>query len=357
MVKFLMIIALGIALAVIADCKVEPQNDDGKCVIEDNPFSGFLQWLSEETSAPSVGKVVSFDLYSREMRNKFEWNGKGMSTGFKPERKTVFIVHGFKQHGDKWWIKDMIDAYLELDDVNIIVVDWKCYSDVVLFQYYKAVAKCKVTSSEITKFIMRVVETYPQAQTWGNIHMIGHSLGAHVSGMTGRQLISLKSKWRVARITGLDPAEPCFASTGLALNKNDAPFVDVVHSNGGTLGLMNAIGHMDFYPNGGQRQPGCFYSGIFPAICNHIRAFQYFIESLQLVAQKSKKKFWGHKWNFSRNQAISLLGRACNSNECVEMGINADKYERKGIFFVTTASAAPYVDPGLLDLVAIKLIM
>ena len=46
------------------------------------------------------------------------------------------------------------------------------------------------------------------------------------------------------------------------LDPSDALFVDVIHSNAKPLvdmgaGLYEPCGHVDFYPNGGQEQPGC----------------------------------------------------------------------------------------------------
>lgn len=41
------------------------------------------------------------------------------------------------------------------------------------------------------------------------------------------------------------------------LDETDAIFVDVMHTNAGKNGLNKSIGHMDFYPNGGEFQPGC----------------------------------------------------------------------------------------------------
>lgn len=77
-------------------------------------------------------------------------------------------------------------------------------------------------------------------------------------------------------------------------------FVDVVHTDTvpfavGGLGMPDAIGHVDFYPNGGNTNPGCdkpmqhyirdsgsvsigfqqFFS------CNHVRSQEFLIESIK----------------------------------------------------------------------------
>lgn len=42
------------------------------------------------------------------------------------------------------------------------------------------------------------------------------------------------------------------------LNKNDAKFVDIIHTDRGIIGAPISSGHADFYPNGGRRpQPRC----------------------------------------------------------------------------------------------------
>ena len=63
---------------------------------------------------------------------------------------------------------------------------------------------------------------------------------------------------------GLDPAGPLFHSLPErdVLDKNDAQFVDIIHTDaGGRAGLHSGIsrilGHVDFFPNGGNAQPGC----------------------------------------------------------------------------------------------------
>lgn len=61
------------------------------------------------------------------------------------------------------------------------------------------------------------------------------------------------------RITGLDPAGPSYYDgINKELNKKDANFVDIIHSDAGIFGGSTSTGHADFWPNGGKRpQPIC----------------------------------------------------------------------------------------------------
>lgn len=91
-----------------------------------------------------------------------------------------------------------------------------------------------------------------------NLHVIGFSMGCHVAGWTADHM----QFGRLPRISALDPAGPGFERPPLfrLLTSSDADFVDVIHTNGLPVfgaGLTLSIGHADFYPNGGEWQPGC----------------------------------------------------------------------------------------------------
>lgn len=61
----------------------------------------------------------------------------------------------------------------------------------------------------------------------------------------------------------MDPALPLFKNADIddRLDITDAQFVQVIHTCSGLLGFNRALGHVDYWPNGGFNQPGC--GGIF----------------------------------------------------------------------------------------------
>ena len=95
------------------------------------------------------------------------------------------------------------------------------------------------------------ITSFSEAQNV-KIFCVGHSLGSHVCGFTG------KTK-KLDGIIAIDPAGPNFEhhNTENRLDKNDAKFVEVLHTDAGELGIVQPIGHVDIYLNGGKTQPDC----------------------------------------------------------------------------------------------------
>lgn len=210
-----------------------------------------LSWFFSDKATGSKMLDVQFLLSSRNQPNRVQvYIGKQFGlewTDFKIERKTIIIVHGFLSHSNEKWISEMEKAFLKWNDVNVIVVDWSAGGNT--WNYYKAAINTRTVGYQISRFLEHITNATTVASDWGTIHLIGHSLGAHICGFAAKEFKKKQSNWIIHRITGLDPAQPCFRNTdsSIHLDKTDAPFVDIIHTNGKLhsslgLGLPEPIG-------------------------------------------------------------------------------------------------------------------
>lgn len=218
--------------------------------------------------------------------------------GINPNAKLFLIVHGYLEAGDRPWMSEMAKKLIDTEiGSSVIMVDWGSGSSP---PYVQAVANVRLIGA-ITAHVIHMIYEELGMINLDNVHMIGHSLGSHLSGYTGN-VLQRDFGLKMGRITGLDPAEPLFAETEpiVRLDKSDAKYVDIIHTDAnpfaaGGLGMVKAIGHVDFYPNGGFDNPGCnmklgeymnnkeksFFWSIQQFLgCNHIRSHQYFTESI-----------------------------------------------------------------------------
>ncbi|XP_018431050.1 PREDICTED: pancreatic lipase-related protein 2-like, partial [Nanorana parkeri] len=205
---------------------------------------------------------------------------------FRTSRKTIFIVHGMADRATDNWVSDMCHELLLAEDVNCIAVDWRRGSGNVLL-YVQAANNGRLVGAEIAHFLrtLQVDLDYPPC----NVHIIGHSLGAHIAGEAGRRFPGIR------RVTALDPARPYFdgVDNEVRLDSSDAGFVDVIHTDTSRItgvGIEKPIGHFDFYPNGGKLMAGCPHkvtaflwnkdSLLETLACGHFRAFLYYTHSI-----------------------------------------------------------------------------
>lgn len=163
-----------------------------------------------------------------------------------------------------------------------------------------------------------------------NIHLMGHSLGAQIVGATGRHFTRLTGKL-IPRITGFDPAGPCFdyGQRLTTLSGSDAAFVDIIHSNPGIAGQSAPTADADFFVDG--RFP--IQSGCSDAVCSHQRSWQYYMESV----------YPGNEFNFLGKRCESLL--RLDQGRCVgaeyPMGF-ATPTNLKGLFILKVNPTEPY---------------
>ncbi|XP_050564214.1 lipase member I isoform X2 [Cygnus atratus] len=196
---------------------------------------------------------VQLLLYTRENPNCSERlieHNVTASEYLNTSKKTVFVIHGFRPTGSPpAWLGDIKELLLSSGDINLIIVDWNRGATTVI--YTTAVENCRKVAETLKNYVDQMLA---DGASLDSMHMIGVSLGAHIAGFVGH-----KYDGKLGRITGLDPAGPSFTREPPEgrLDRTDAKFVDVIHTDSDVLGFKKPLGTIDFYPNGGMDQPGC----------------------------------------------------------------------------------------------------
>uniref|UniRef100_A0A673TKC3 Triacylglycerol lipase n=1 Tax=Suricata suricatta TaxID=37032 RepID=A0A673TKC3_SURSU len=282
------------------------------CFSDDAPWAGIVErplkilpWAPKDVN-------TRFLLYTNENPDNFQEIVADpsiiMGSNFKTDRKTRFIIHGFIDKGEENWLSKT------------------CKS---AFGYSPS-----------------------------DVHIIGHSLGAHAAGEAGRRM-----NGTIGRITGLDPAEPCFEGTPelVRLDPSDALFVDVIHTDAAPVipnmgfGMSQKVGHLDFYPNGGKQMPGCQKNALSTIVdinglwegtrdfvaCNHLRSYKYYSSSIT-----NTDGFLGYPCaSYNEFQEGSCF--PCPAEGCPQMGHYADQFQGKTravgqTFFLNTGDSGNF---------------
>ncbi|KZC03801.1 Venom phospholipase A1 [Dufourea novaeangliae] len=194
-------------------------------------------------------------------------------------RESVLYIHGFMENADSDNVQIIIKAYLDKGDVNVILVDW---GEVAIdINYLYVASQVTVIGKAVAESLKKLVEVIDL----NTLHVVGHSLGAHIAGHIGR-FVSVT----LSRITGLDPALPLFYPSTCHIRSNDAEAVVILHTDGGFYGTPIDTGTVDFYANKGvSPQPGCPII-IGGELCSHQRSTKIYAESL-----KNPKAFPAYK--------------------------------------------------------------
>ncbi|XP_049910823.1 lipoprotein lipase [Epinephelus moara] len=273
---------------------------------------------------------------------------------FKSDEQTFIVIHGWTVTGMfESWVPKLVSALFErVPSANVIVVDWLTRAN----QHYPtSAAYTKLVGRDVAKFVTWIQK---EAQLpWENVHLLGYSLGAHVAGIAGDL-----TDHKISRITGLDPAGPTFeyADNQNTLSKDDAQFVDVLHTNtrgspDRSIGIQRPVGHIDIYPNGGTFQPGCDIQNTLLGIalegikglqnmdqlvkCSHERSIHLFIDSLLNIQQQSLAYRCNSRETFSKGMCLS-----CRRNRCNKIGYNINKVRptRSAKMYLKTREVMPY---------------
>lgn len=267
--------------------------------------------MTEDTNV-TIPLLESEDLWMNELFNR--------------SSDTVILVTGWTSNVNEpnRAIDTIYNGYRARGGYNFVVIDTAEYVDTL---YTWSAFNTNDLGKGLADGLKGLIKYVPLER----IHLIGHSLGAHIVGAAGRHFQYATNKI-LPRITGLDPANPCFneGESLSGIQRGDADFVDIIHTNAKVLGKRDPIGDADFYPNGVVSvQPGC----LDPA-CSHKRAWELYAET---VYPDKEKSLLATKCN----SLLSLTTGGCVSNP-IPLGFGCPK-TAKGNFFLKTSDKSPFV--------------
>lgn len=247
---------------------------------------------------------------------------------FVGTRPTRILIHGWLEDDGADINTQTSQELLNLYDFNVLFIDWS--KGATTINYAAAVDRVYIVGTFIASYLDFLHEN--GVLTYHRTSIIGFSLGAHIAGVIGKNV----QHGRISTIIGLDPAGPLFNRRNATdrIDAADADYVQCIHTNGPAFPVVGAgigapICDSDFFPNGGEIQPGCLTNS-----CSHGRAVDYYVESL-------------------RNNAFFALGceqrNSINSQRCEQtpggwMGNDPFFNNRRlfGSFFLKTNRNSPF---------------
>ena len=169
---------------------------------------------------------------------------------------TYIITHGYLNSSNSKWVSDLAQEIDRLDtNSNIILTDWSEAAGTV--NYPSAVEDTEEVGSQLANWL------FDEGINPDTSQLIGHSLGAHVSGIAGDVYEDITGS-TIETIVGLDPAGPSYEdflffngkSADERLDPTDGDRVVAFHTSD-TFGYDDPLGLLDLYINSDDLlQPG-----------------------------------------------------------------------------------------------------
>ncbi|XP_037048595.1 phospholipase A1-like, partial [Bradysia coprophila] len=189
---------------------------------------------------------------------------------FRMNWNVVLFVTGWNVNASNETVTAMYDGYRCRGGYNFLVLDTSKFLDSMY-------AWSEFSAEPIGEIVGDAIKNLTRFVPYERIHLIGEGIGAHIAGTAGRYYTKMTGN-ALPRITGLDPSRPCFSEDDRpnGLQRGDALFVDIIHSNVAMMWRLDPIGDADFYPNG----PSIIQHGCWSTSCTRNQAYQFYVKTI-----------------------------------------------------------------------------
>uniref|UniRef100_A0A034WDN4 phospholipase A1 member A n=2 Tax=Bactrocera dorsalis TaxID=27457 RepID=A0A034WDN4_BACDO len=228
-------------------------------------------------------KRIRYELYTPQNPYKAQVLQSGdanvlRASFFNAKLPVRISIHGWTGKSTSCSNAAIKDAYLAAGKFNVIMLDWSAISmDISYGRISRQLHEIATNLLEFTQFL-HLVSGVP----YESIYLVGHSAGAHIAGLAGKQL----RPERYGAIYALDPAGLVQLPLGedKRLAPNDAIYTESIHTDIALLGNPSTkLTQAAFFVNWGLGQPHCpnATAAEFDFACDHFAALYYFAESLR----------------------------------------------------------------------------
>ena len=272
---------------------------DKKCYLNVGCFGHGHSSLDHLCRLPEERMDISYKIFTKSDRKgkKIPIGSIENFDGYKEGGKVVFYFHGYTGDGVSGEALDIKEAILTHTDYEyIILIDYEW--PVRGINYHRAAANSERLGREVGH-VINLMATHNKLFPPQQVYFVAHSLGTQIAHFASQYLQKLRGteNGKVSRFTALDPAAPLTKGCkGCPVTKDDAYFVDVIHTASGYdhdyvawsymwghLSVKEPIGHVDFYPNGGGRQRNCnaIWKRVTDPWCSHGKSVTFFLKSFK----------------------------------------------------------------------------
>ncbi|XP_045461252.1 phospholipase A1-like isoform X1 [Harmonia axyridis] len=299
---------------------------------------GVVNGLKEVVGTPVNLEQLTFHLVTKEnLDNPKKINFYEPDDVANTKGKIFFIIHGWHSSINASWIRNISEILIRTrPGAHVVQVNWDGpASDTYPFSAFDT----ESAGNFVGILVNRLVKDYKIPRE--NIVLVGHSLGGQICGWAGKKFGEISGQ-KLKRIVALDPAGPLFdlRPDSKRLNKHDAEVVMVIHTDGDKLGFLSPCGTIDFFPNGGENQPGCWDVNLKnvstytePVTCDHSRAWDFFVEAVNNTGSFPSKKCNSYS-DFKKNKC-----------EAIEAAMGDLDVKHEGKFYLKTDDKRPYSLP------------